>query len=167
MKISLFKPIFPVVVILSVLSSCQHDVKDQLVGTWQMARVKLTSTEEQQKMIEGRIGSLKDSLTNASDTARQNKFQNQITIMNKRLSDMILKQDSAIKKTTWEFKSNGDFIAYMGTQQNKGLWSFDQDMMMLFTIIAKQTYSQRAQLEKDSLTLQLDSVNYFKFARIK
>jgi hypothetical protein len=55
----------------------------------------------------------------------------------------------------------------MGTQQNKGLWSFDQDMMMLFTIIAKQTYSQRAQLEKDSLTLQLDSVNYFKFARVK
>ncbi len=161
---------FTLLFLFSLLTffACQHGgMRDQLVGNWKMASVKLTSSEQQKQMINTRITALQDSLSHSTDTARQNKFQKQVTVLEQRAADMTAKQDSAIKKTVWEFKSNCDFIANMGSKENKGLWSFDDKLMMLFTVVAKQAYSQRVELDKDSLTIQLDSLNYFKFVRVK
>jgi hypothetical protein len=167
MKDSSIKLLFLSAIAALVFISCKHQLKDELVGNWQLARVKLVNSEQQQKMMQGRIASLHDSISKYTDTAKLNTFQKQLNMMEKSSAEMQSKQDSAIKKTRWEFKDNGNFVANQGGQKNEGLWSFDQEKMLLFTIVGKQTYSQHVSIDGDSLTLELDSLNYLKFARVK
>ncbi len=167
MKNSVLSIMFLISTVIFIFSSCNNDSKGKLVGTWKMARVKLTSSEQQQQMMQSRVVALQDSVSKNTDTAKVHKYQMQLDMLQKRIADVKMKQDSAIIKTQWEFKSNGDFIAYMGKQENKGMWSYDDKLNLLFTIVGKQTFSQHTDFDHDSLTLHLDSVNYFKFVKVK
>jgi len=117
--------------------------------------------------MQTQIARLKDSVSKYTDTAQTNKYQKQLNDAQSRISEFHARQDSAIKKSKWEFKSNGDFVAHQGGQATNGIWSLDEDRMMLFTVLGRQTNSSTIHLEGDSLTLQLDSVNYLKLSRVK
>ncbi len=76
-------------------------------------------------------------------------------------------RDSALKKNSWEFQNEGKFIATETDGPREGIWSYDDKLGMLFTVIDKQTSSVKVKFEKDTMILQLDSVNYMKFTPLK
>jgi len=148
--------------------SCNQEKKVPITGTWKISKMKIQSYEQQQAMSEKQITMLQDSISkNNSDTAKLNKFQKQLTMVEKRVNDFKANQDSVMKNNRWEFKSNGDFTATETDGAKTGIWSLDEDKMILFTIINKQTASVHIDLAKDTLTLQFDSLNYMKFTRVQ
>lgn len=168
MKKNVIQFLFLSAIIALTVASCMNGKKkDQLVGTWKMAGMKIQYYDQQKEMSKKQIEMLQDSISHTTDTAKLDKFQKQLMMVQKRSDDFKANQDSAMKNNRWEFKSNGDFTAAETDGKKDGIWSLDEDKMLLFTIIDKQTASVHVILDKDTLTLQLDSLNYMKFARVK
>jgi hypothetical protein len=167
MKNNTIQFFFLAAIITLVFVSCKTDKKGQLVGTWKMAGMKIQYYDQQKEASKKQTISLQDSISKTTDTAKLNKFQRQLMMVQKRADEFKANQDSAMKNNRWEFKSNGDFSAAETDGKKDGIWSLDEDKMLLFTIINKQTASVHVKFDKDTLTLQLDSLNYMKFARVK
>ena len=168
MKNNVMQFLFLAAILTLTLISCKtSSKKDQLVGTWKMAGMKIQYYDQQKEASKKQIDMLQDSISKATDTAKLNKFQKQLVMVQKRSDDFKANQDSAMKNNRWEFNSNGDFTAAETDGKKNGIWSLDEDKMLLFTIIDKQTASVHVHFDKDTLTLQLDSLNYMKFARVK
>ena len=137
------------------------------MGIWKMSEMKIESDEMQDAILHKQISMLQDSISGNTDSDMINKFQQQLMSLEKMVSDLKARQDSSMKKTRWEFKSNGDFIAEETDGKKNGTWSLDEDQMILTTTIKNQPASVHIKIDDDTLTLQFDSLNYMKFSKMK
>jgi hypothetical protein len=108
---------------------------------------------------------MKDSLAHATDTAKFARFQKILDNTQQRADQMKSQQDTMMKKSRWEFLKNGDFNATEIGGNSKGIWSYDEEKGILFTVIDQRAYSQKVKFSKDTLILQLDSLNYMGFVK--
>ena len=129
--------------------------------------MKIQYYDQQAELGKAQIQMLKDSLAVTTDSAKVGFITSQISQIESQIQSFKAQQDSAMKKSSWEFKKGGEFIANEAEGAKNGVWSYDDDLNMLFTVIDKQASSVTVKFEKDTMILQLDSVNYMKFAPIK
>lgn len=157
-----------VVMITGILfTACSHSMKDQLLGKWKITDMHIEYYQQQQKYGEAQIKMLQDSLAKSTDTTVTSKLKGQIMQIQTQMAAFLANRDSALKKNSWEFAKDGQFTANETDGPRKGIWSYDPDLGMLFTVIEKQTSSVKVKFIKDTMMLELDSVNYMKFTPIK
>ena len=150
------------------LTSCeQNGLKSKLMGKWRISDMHIQYYEQREKYGQDQIKMLQDSLGRTSDTATTKRIGAQITQIQDQINAFKATQDSAIAKSSWEFKDKGEFVANESDGPKNGVWSYDPDLNMLFTVIDNQTSSVKVKFEQDTMTLQLDSVNYMKFTPYK
>jgi hypothetical protein len=150
-----------------MFSSCKRSTKDQLIGAWKMAQMNIQYYDKQKEMNKKQIAMWQDSISKNTDTAKINKFQKRLTAAQKNSTEFQARLDSALKNSRMEFKSNGDFIDNQSGTKKNGLWSFDEEKMILFTIVNNQTNSVHVNFNEDTFIMQFDSLNYMKFSRVK
>jgi len=167
MKISLTGFLLLVAAFLIPFSSCKHDVKDQLIGNWKMAKINIQYYDKQKEMNKKQIAAWQDSISKNTDTAKINKFQKRLTAAETNATQFQARLDSALKNSRMEFKSNGDFIDNESGTKKNGLWSLDEEKMILFTIVNNQTNSVHVNFMQDTFIMQFDSLNYMKFSKVK
>lgn len=146
-------------------TSCSKHEKDKLIGRWKIASVEFQQFKQQEEYDQKQIAMLEDSIKANSDTAKVARFQRLLENTKRRSEQMKQQQDTMIAKSRWEFKSNGDFSANEMQGENKGIWSYDEEKGILFTIIDERTSSVHVKFKADTLVLELDSLNYMNFVR--
>lgn len=165
---------FPLTLLIAIMSigivftACNSSgLKNQILGKWKIDEMHIEYYLQQQKYGEEQVKTLQDSLATVTDTAKIKMFNSQIMQIQNQLQAFQDSRDSALKKNSWEFQPDGNFIATENDGPRKGLWSYDEKLGMLFTVIENQTSSVKVKFNKDTMVLQLDSVNYMKFTPIK
>ncbi|HUM45532.1 MAG TPA: hypothetical protein PLD84_01300 [Chitinophagales bacterium] len=165
---------FPLALLVTLMSigivftACKSSgMKDQILGKWKIDEMHIEYYLQQQQYGEKQMKTLQDSLGMVTDTAKIKMFNAQIAQIQNQLQAFQSSRDSALKKNSWEFQADGNFIATENDGPRKGLWSYDDKLGMLFTVIENQTSSVKVKFNKDTMVLQLDSVNYMKFTPIK
>jgi len=157
---------FTVLALIAIsFASCQSHVKDQIIGKWRIAKVEFYQFKQQQQFDQKQIAMMQDSISKNTDTAKIARFQKILKNTQMRADQMQAQQDTMIKKSRWDFKSNGDFEATEIGGPNKGIWSYDEEKGILFTVINHNAYSQNVKFNKDTMILQLDSLNYMGFVK--
>lgn len=160
--------LIPFLSIALVFTACNSaGLKNQILGKWKIDEMHIQYYIQQQEYGEKQMQSLKDSAARTTDTAKLKVYNEQIDQIGKQLSAFQSSRDSAMKKNTWEFQQDGNFIATENDGPRKGLWSYDDKLGMLFTVIENQTSSVKVKFNNDTMLLQLDSVNYMKFTPLK
>lgn len=152
-------------VIMTSANSCAKHEKDQLIGKWRIASVEFQQFKQQAMYDEQQIAMLQDSIKANTDTAKLARFQRILENTQKRAGQMKQQQDTMIAKSRWEFMSNGDFKASEMQGEKKGIWSYDEEKGILFTIIDERTSSVHVKFKADTMVLELDSLNYMKFVK--
>ncbi|MBK9730002.1 MAG: hypothetical protein IPO83_01730 [Chitinophagaceae bacterium] len=160
--------LFMIMSIAIVFTACnQAGLSSQMLGKWKIDEMHIQYYMQQQEYGEKQMQSLMDSAAKSTDTAKIKTFNSQIDQIKNQLQAFQASRDSALKKNTWEFQEGGNFIATENDGPRKGLWSYDDKLGMLFTVIENQTSSVKVKFNKDTMVLQLDSVNYMKFTPLK
>ena len=167
MKASRFSVIAFAILGLLQFTACQKNLKSQILGKWKINQMHIQYYEQREKYGNAQVQMLQDSLAKTTDTAKVKTYTNQIKQIQDQIAAFKATQDSAIKKSTWEFKDKGEFVANESDGAKKGVWSYDPDLNMLFTVIDNQTSSVKVKFIQDTMQLQLDSVNYMKFVPYK
>jgi hypothetical protein len=163
-----FPFILKAVIIISLLfSACKTGMENQIVGKWKIDEMHIQYYQQQQENGESQMKMLQDSMSKTTDTAKVHTYQSQIQQIQDQMQAFTSNRDSALKNNSWEFQEEGKFIATEAEGPRDGLWSYDEKLGMLFTVIDKQTSSVKVKFTKDTMILQLDSVNYMKFTPIK
>ena len=148
------------------LASCQEHESDKLIGKWRIVKIAFQQFTQQLEMSQKQVVMLQDSIAaNSADTAKVNHFQKLLAMTQGRADQMKAQQDTMMAKSRWEFLKNGDFNAIEAQGNSKGIWSYDEEKGMLFTVIDQRTYSQKVKFNKDTMILQLDSLNYMGFLK--
>jgi len=147
------------------LASCQKHESDKLIGKWRIVKIAFQQFTQQLEMSQKQVAMLQDSIANNTDTAKVNHFQKLLAMTENRAEQMKAQQDTMMAKSRWEFLKNGDFNAVEAQGNSKGIWSYDEEKGMLFTVIEQRTYSQHVKFNKDTMILQLDSLNYMGFLK--
>ena len=142
-------------------------LKSQLIGKWKIDEMHIEYYLQQQEYGEKQMKTLQDSLPLLTDTAKIKLYSAQIEQISSQLEAFRSSRDSALKKNSWEFLEDGKFIATENDGPREGIWSYDDKLGMLFTVIENQTSSVKVKFSSDTMVLQLDSVNYMKFTPIK
>jgi uncharacterized protein YjiK len=149
-------------------ASCQDNkMESRLIGKWRIAQMKIQYYEQQATMGNAQIQMLQDSLAKTTDSTLVAQYNMQIGQIQNQLQSFKAQQDTAMKKSSWEFKKGGDFVANESEGPRNGIWSYDDTHKMLFTVIDKQASSVTVEFTGDTMILRLDSVNYMKFAPMK
>lgn len=152
-------------VAMITLSSCTKHQGDKLIGRWKISSVEFQQFQQQEQYDQQQIAMLEDSIKANTDSTKLARFQQLLDNTKRRAEQMKSQQDTMIAKSRWEFKDNGDFSATEMQGENKGIWSFDDEKGILFTIIDERTSSVHVNFKNDTMVLQLDSLNYMKFVR--
>ncbi len=163
-----FPFILTALLIISMLfPACKTGMENQIVGKWKIDEMHIEYYLQQQQYGESQVKMLQDSMSKTTDTAKTRTYQAQIKQIQDQMQAFTSNRDSALKKNSWEFQNEGKFIATETDGPREGIWSYDDKLGMLFTVIDKQTSSVKVKFEKDTMILQLDSVNYMKFTPLK
>lgn len=151
-----------------VFSACNSSgIKNKMIGKWKIDEMHIQYYIQQQEYGEKQVQALTDSIAASKDSAKIMVYNAQISQIKKQLEAFQSNRDSALKKNSWEFQKGGNFIATENDGPRNGNWSYDEDLGMLFTVIENQTSSVKVEFKKDTMILQLDSVNYMKFTPMK
>lgn len=151
-----------------IISACNSTgLKNQILGKWKINEMHIEYYMQQQEYGEKQMKTLQDSLPLLTDTAKIKMYSAQIEQIKSQLDAFRSSRDSALKKNSWEFMEDGKFIATENDGPREGIWSYDEKLGMLFTVIENQTSSVKVKFNSDTMVLQLDSVNYMKFTPAK
>jgi uncharacterized protein YjiK len=150
-----------------LFTACEHGMKNQILGKWKINEMHIEYYQQQQQYGEAQIKALQDSITKTTDTTKISQYKVQVNQIENQMQSFLANRDSALKKNSWEFQNEGKFIANESEGARTGIWSYDPELGMLFTVIDKQTSSVKVKFDKDTMVLQLDSVNYMKFTPLK
>src|SRR5438477_11889053 len=99
MKISFSGFLILSAIFLLTFASCKHDVKDQLIGNWKMAKINIQYYDKQKEMNKKQIAAWQDSISKNTDTAKINKFQKRLTGAEKNATEFQARLDSALKNS--------------------------------------------------------------------
>jgi len=149
------------------MASCQKHDKDKLIGKWKIVKIEFQQFKQQMEFDKKQIAMLQDSIAGTTDTSKLNRFNQMLSMSQKRADQMKSQQDTMMAKSRWEFDKNGDFNATEIGGNSKGIWSYDEEKEMLFTVIDQRTYSQKVKFNSDTMILQLDSLNFMGFVKAK
>ncbi len=147
-----------------IVTSCQRTDRSKLIGTWRIADIQFEYLQQQEDFMNEQMQMLQDSLAVLTDSARATQYQEQLQFAQERLHELQASRDSLFKNR-WIFHRDGTFEARETDGTKSGLWSYDPQHRMLFTVIDKQTSSVDVRFRKDTLMLQFDSLNYLSFVR--
>ena len=145
-----------------LFSSCKNDnAKNQIVGTWRLAGVHSKGYEQQQQMVQDQMKKLQDSISAGKDSAKVEMFKRQLTSMQKNIDDRKRSEDSL----RWIFLENGEFQDKEMGRSSKGIWSFDGERQIVYTIVEQQPAYFYIHWAKDTMLMQRDSANYLMFLK--
>ncbi len=147
-----------------IMSSCQRTDRSKLIGTWRIADIQFEYLQQQEDFMNEQMQMLQDSLAVLTDSARVIQYQEQLQFAQERVHELQASRDSLFKNR-WIFHRDGTFEAHETNGIRTGLWSYDPQHRMLFTVIDKQTSNVDVRFHKDTLVLQFDSLNYLSFIR--
>ena len=153
-------------VIAIMFNACEKKEKDRLVGKWRIANVEFAQFNQQKEFTDRQITMLQDSLTATTDSAKLAQFNELLANAKMRNEKMQAEKDTMINNSRWEFSENGDFKASEMGGENKGIWSYDEEKSMLFTVIDQRTTSVNVRFKQDTMVLQFDSLNYISFVKM-
>jgi hypothetical protein len=159
---------FSLIVIAILFTACSqgNGIKEKLVGKWQIAHMENQYLKQQDKMDSMQKKSMQDSIAKyPTDTAKSARFAQQLDRIVKQGDRQKTQRDSAMKNIRWEFQDHGNFVADEMGKQNKGIWSYDEEHNILFTVIQDRPYQQKIDFAKDTLILHLDSLSYIKWVK--
>lgn len=164
---------FPLAILTMVMftsflfTACDNGMKDQILGKWKINEMHIEYYQQQQQYGETQIKTLQDSVSKTTDSTKISQYKAQINQIESQMQSFLANRDSALKKNSWEFQKEGKFIANESDGARTGIWSYDPELGMLFTVIDNQTSSVKVKFNSDTMVLQLDSVNYMKFTPLK
>ncbi|MCS6917516.1 MAG: hypothetical protein RMK52_05905 [Chitinophagales bacterium] len=152
--------------LLLAATSCKKTDRSRLTGTWRVADMRFEYLDRQKDFMQRQIDLLTDSLARTADSVVTAQLSDQIQIIRDRADELKANEDS-MYLNRWIFRADGTFEAQETGGSRTGIWSYDPLHQRLFTVIDEQTASVEVRFQKDTLKLQLDSVNYMSFVRVE